>query len=421
MAMRLVLLVLVSLLSFNAHAECATYWNPEALGSTQVDSLALYNLQGRPVAHLTTAHLRQLVDIKNRLGFAANMKARLWLCDDPSLNAFAIPDARIIVFHLAYLDFLQWNPDAIAGVMAHEIAHVALGHSKAKQGKEALAALESLSAAGRDGAGPAPAGGLPPIPLSEDTRKTLFQLLFLKFNRDKEQQADDEGIKLMTRAGFNPEGATKAQTALLQRYGNRGGGYYDTHPSLKERVEKSRSYLTRSNAARALVAQIRLQAANDEEYARMAAELVAKSAWTKLGSLTRQWLAQSGNDENATALYYRGLYLGANPNQAALARRTFYRVVEIDPNNARARLELCVALFREGQKLESAYCQRNIDSPELKQEFQARTFGEYLWIGGEIEPYTSVVATRDEDGRKYVTNLQFAKQRGLEIANRWAE
>jgi len=412
---------MVSLLSFNSFAACTTYWNASAYGDTQLDSIALLNLRGAPVAHVTTAHLRQLVDIKNRLTFAANVKAALWLCDDatPNASAWNISGLRLVVFNLGMLDFLQWNPDAVSAVMAHEVAHIALGHSPAARWEKTKATLASLSAStSGDRATSSSSAGIAPVQLSAPDLKSL--LLFKKFSRDDELQADSEGIKLLTRVGINPEGALKAHSSFLDKMGDRGGGYLDSHPSQKERVKQSASYLATDSKAKQLVAQIQYEAASNEEYTDAAEAFIKSKSWKKLGVLTNQWLAHSY--ENALAFYYRGIYLSAGLNQKTQARKLFYKALELDPDNARARLELCVALFEEGQKLESTYCQRNIAKSEDKQAFKARTFGASLWVGGEIEPFTSVIVARNGSNSKYVTNLvDLAKRNGLAATNHFAE
>ena len=410
---RLLLAALLVIASAGVSAACTTYWNAEALGDTQVDSVALYNLRGVPVAHLTTARLKQLVEIKDKLAYAAHIKATLLLCDDRSPNAMAltIGGLRLVVFNLGIFDLLQWNADAVAGVMAHEISHLSLGHSPAAQLTKAKMTLESILNPGKYPAKVPHSPGLAAMDLSANMRQLL--LLFEKFSRDDEQAADDEGRKLMTSVGFNPEGAAQAEMALLNKFGNIGGGYLDTHPALKDRIEKAQLFVATDSAAKQLVAGLKVDAAVNDELTLAAEQLIQSNSWKRLDALTNEWLSR--NDQNTTALYYRGVYESSGLGQIASARRMFLKAVEIDPDNAKARLELCVALFKEGRKLESTYCYRNIATENDREIFKARTFGENLWIGGEIEPFTTVVVTRDESGAKYVTNLELAKQRHLEI------
>ncbi len=410
------LLVGALVMSANASAACTTYWNVGRLGETQLDSIALYNLRGAPVAHITNARLRHLVDIKNRLTYAANVKASLWLCDDTAPQAYENSELKLIVFSIGMLNLLEWNADAIAGVMAHEVAHLELGHSGRARGKKALMKLQALTSILPNGnvmlSG---SGRMAPVRLGGSDLKTLYLLLYFKYSREDEQHADNEGAKLMTRIGINPAGALRAQVAFLRKFGNREGGYFDLHPAMKERVKQSRSYLASDSAAKALTVRLQFQAATDKEYSLAAEQFIKSKSWKELDALTDQWLSQW--DKNALALYYRGIYLSAGLKDKTLARGMFYNAVVADPGNPKARLELCVALFEEGRKLESVYCYRNITNEADKEAFRARTFGDNLWVGGEIEPFTSVVVTRDESGGKYVTNLDLARERGLAISN----
>ncbi len=112
--------------------------------------------------------------------------------DDPIVNAFALPGGFIYVTRgiLAHLG----SEAELAGVIGHEIGHVTARHSANQLSKAQLATLGL-------GIG---------MVVSEDFRRfgDLAQsglgLLFLKFGRDDERQADDLGFRYASRAGHNP-------------------------------------------------------------------------------------------------------------------------------------------------------------------------------------------------------------------------
>jgi predicted Zn-dependent protease len=114
------------------------------------------------------------------------------VADDSVVNAFALPGGYIFVTRgiLAYLD----SEAELVSVLGHEIGHVTARHS-----------VEQLSRAELASAGLGVA-----MIASEDFRRfgTLAQaglgLLFLKFSRDDERQADDLGLRYLTRLGYDP-------------------------------------------------------------------------------------------------------------------------------------------------------------------------------------------------------------------------
>src|SRR5256884_9114765 len=112
--------------------------------------------------------------------------------DDPVVNAFALPGGFIYVPRgiLAHLN----SEAALAGVVGHEIGHVTARHSASQMSKQQLAqiglAVGSIASPefGRY-AGVASAG---------------LGVLFLKFSRDDESQADHLGLRNMRRAASDP-------------------------------------------------------------------------------------------------------------------------------------------------------------------------------------------------------------------------
>ncbi|MEX2117310.1 MAG: M48 family metalloprotease [Bacteroidota bacterium] len=148
--------------------------------------------------------------------------------EDPGVNAFAVPGGFIYVTRgiLAHL-----NSEAeLAGVMGHEIGHVTAQHSVHSMATEQLATLGL---------------GLGTILVPElrpyaDLAGTGLGLLFLKFSRDDESQADELGVRYMTRTGSDPRQLSAVMT-MLDRISGGGGGrvpeWLATHPSPGNRRE----------------------------------------------------------------------------------------------------------------------------------------------------------------------------------------
>jgi predicted Zn-dependent protease len=145
------------------------------------------------------------------------------------VNAFALPGGFVYVTRglLAYLE----NDAQLAMVLGHEIGHVNAHHTARQMASSQLANL----AIGIGGA------------IFADIRPFLgaaqvgLQLLFLKYSRDDEREADELGVRYATRAGYQAsEGAKFFQTLVRIENQQQGGAlpeWESTHPGTAERVQ----------------------------------------------------------------------------------------------------------------------------------------------------------------------------------------
>lgn len=149
--------------------------------------------------------------------------------DDATVNAFALPGGPIFVTRgiLTYM-----NSEAeLASVVGHEIGHVTARHSVQQISKAQIAqlgiGLGSILSPTVASLGQAAGAGL--------------QLLFLKYGRDAERQADELGFKYMTKEGWDPHEMVKMFQTLERVSGGEGGGrlpgYLSTHPDPGERAK----------------------------------------------------------------------------------------------------------------------------------------------------------------------------------------
>jgi predicted Zn-dependent protease len=152
--------------------------------------------------------------------------------DDPTVNAFALPGGFIYVTRgiLAHL-----NSEAeLAAVLGHEIGHVTARHSVSRLSKAQLTNLGLI--------------GLmifqPELAQYGDLAQTGLGLLFLRFSRDDERQADDLGFRYMIEEGYDPREMRDVFQTLERAsevYGEGNGAlpsWLATHPSPGERVER---------------------------------------------------------------------------------------------------------------------------------------------------------------------------------------
>jgi len=160
-----------------------------------------------------------------------NLPWSFTVIDDPQVNAFALPGGPIFITRgiLSHM-----NSEAqLVSVLGHEIGHITAKHSVQQMSQAQLAQIGLIAAVivkpGLAGFGDLASQGL--------------GLLFLKFGRDDERQADDLGFRYMTNAGYAPtEMAEMFRT--LQRLG--GGStegrvpeWLSTHPDPGNRVQKT--------------------------------------------------------------------------------------------------------------------------------------------------------------------------------------
>jgi predicted Zn-dependent protease len=146
------------------------------------------------------------------------------------VNAFALPGGFIFVNAGAIA--AAEDEEELAGVLAHEIAHVALRHgtnqaSKAYVAKTGLGLLEKLTGGDSNGIGK----------FVRSLGSAGAEMVFLKFSREAEAQADLEGARLMAAAGYDPTRMVSFFARLKDRGVERPHEFLSDHPHPAERVE----------------------------------------------------------------------------------------------------------------------------------------------------------------------------------------
>jgi Zn-dependent protease with chaperone function len=159
------------------------------------------------------------------------------------INAFALPGGYLY-FNRGLIQAAT-SEGQLAGVMAHEISHVALRHgtnqaSKAYLGQMGLGVMAGL--VGKEGS---------------STGKTLdaiggfgMNTLFLKFSRTDEEQADVVGAQIMARAGYDPKDMVDFFEMLRSTQAHDPGKveqFFATHPAPKDRAARIRSEMRSLN------------------------------------------------------------------------------------------------------------------------------------------------------------------------------
>ncbi len=156
-------------------------------------------------------------------------------------NAFAIPGGYVYVTR--QLVALMNNEAELAGVMGHEIGHVAARHSARRQAEAQQNAL--LGVLGQVLSGVV-FGNSAIGQIGQKISSTVPQLATLRYSRSQELQADDLGIQYLNAAGYDPRAMASvlqslaAQNALDAQLQGRDAGtpeWASTHPDPASRVQ----------------------------------------------------------------------------------------------------------------------------------------------------------------------------------------
>ena len=165
----------------------------------------------------------------------------LVVVNNPTINAFAVPGG-VIGIHTGIFTYAD-NEDQLSSIIAHEIAHLSQRHFARSMEAQRSASAISL------------AGLLATVIVSSqaDTDAAIATLTTaqaisadqqLRYSRSNEQEADRQGIKILTKAGRDPGASADMLNNMLalSRYkGNRPPEFLLTHPVTERRVADTRA------------------------------------------------------------------------------------------------------------------------------------------------------------------------------------
>jgi len=156
---------------------------------------------------------------------------RLRVIEKPRMNAFALPGGFIFVTR-KLVDFCQRDPDEAACIVGHEMGHVVLCHARDRLLAEMLISMAIAQLT--------PAGPVASV-LGRVARKFLQQA----YSRRQELDADEFGVLLARRAGYDPHAAERflERVAAHSRTASGLGRYFASHPRLDARIDAIRHLL----------------------------------------------------------------------------------------------------------------------------------------------------------------------------------
>jgi Zn-dependent protease with chaperone function len=175
----------------------------------------------------------------NRIGqrLAANaggpqFQYRFRVVNQSDINAFALPGGFVYV-NRGVLDTAS-NEGELAGVVAHEISHVALRHGT-HQASKAYLAQAGISILGGLLGGHVGAGASQII---NTVGGIGLNAVFLKYSRDLETQADIRGAQIMAASGYNPSDMVAFFQKLERVDTSRKTNWMSDHPAPPDRIAR---------------------------------------------------------------------------------------------------------------------------------------------------------------------------------------
>ncbi len=146
------------------------------------------------------------------------------------INAFALPGGPMFV-NRGMIEAAGSEAE-VAGVMAHELAHVLLRHGTANATKAQGFQIGALAGAI---AGAVVGGGWGEL-ISQGSQFGLGTWL-MKYSRDYEKQADLVGAQIMARAGYDPRELARMFETIAKQGGNGGPQWLSSHPNPGNRTQ----------------------------------------------------------------------------------------------------------------------------------------------------------------------------------------
>jgi predicted Zn-dependent protease len=155
--------------------------------------------------------------------------------DSEEVNAFALPGGYLFVN--TGLILKASNESELAGVLAHEIAHVAARHGTRQATRGQIVNIASIPLIFM--------GGWPGYAVQQASSLAI-PLGFLKFSRNMEEEADMLGIQYLYKAGYDPLSFVNFFEKLQAEEKKKPGTIakvFSSHPPTNSRIKKSQKHI----------------------------------------------------------------------------------------------------------------------------------------------------------------------------------
>lgn len=187
-------------------------------------------------------YINVLGDSIARLTSRGDLPWQFFIVNSPEINAFAVPGGYIYV-NRGLIEHAN-KMDQVAGVLSHEIGHVVMRHTVKQMGQMNAANIGvGLACALTNVCSGALAG---------TAINAAGTVVFAKFSRDDEKQADDVGFLNVTRAHISPKGMVEMFQILLDMQTSSPSlvsGWLSDHPTDESRIADIQGQINAMNPA----------------------------------------------------------------------------------------------------------------------------------------------------------------------------
>jgi predicted Zn-dependent protease len=315
-------------------------------------------------------------EIGHRIAAQANdgdYSFTFFVVDDPNINAFALPGGYIGV-HTGLLDATR-NENELAGVLAHEVAHVTQRHiARAVHANQRQSILSTAIMLGAILAGAAGGSGDAMQGAIAVAQGTAVQQQ-INFTRSNEYEADRVGISALADAGFDPDGMASFFEVIssdTRPVEARVPEFLRTHPVSSARIAEARGRardyprIETDNTTSYGIARARLQVASAGT-AEQAVAMFEQKRYERQTDIERYGRAiayqRAGRHDEADRIFEElvskdskviAYHIGLAQTQLARervreARGTFERAHELFPRNVPLTVHYAEALLQLGE------------------------------------------------------------------------
>lgn len=187
---------------------------------------------------------KNLAMVRQRMAKTVPFPFVVGLTDSAEINAYAElqNNQRYIIFTNGFIAQFGNDPDVLASVMGHELAHHQLGHTQADYGKNRDLFVSATSQA---------LGMIASyfVPFSGLVVGNAAKGAGLSFNRDDERAADFQGMQWAQQAGYSPCGSYRFAAKMNALGEGATLAFLSTHPGNDERMENAMQFAQTNRAA----------------------------------------------------------------------------------------------------------------------------------------------------------------------------
>jgi len=183
--------------------------------------------------------------IGNRIAKAANRPDFKWefnLVEDKQINAFCMPGGKVVVY-TGIMDIAK-NDDQLATVMAHEVAHALARHGAERMSHQQISGVVKQIGSVLIGSAAPEYSGAFDMAYGYGTQLGVM----LPYSRSHEHEADEIGIHLMKKAGYNVNEAVIFWKNMKKvKEGKAPPEFLSTHPSDDNRIQRISEIIKKIN------------------------------------------------------------------------------------------------------------------------------------------------------------------------------